>query len=121
MLEGTACFAWYFAGLGAVAPGRAAVVYDRNATVLQQEAVAPVPKATPAGRVEQSATQVATVAEEEPVANDVTPGPAMSEDDLLVAKIHGGVVAGDLKRNLVSIREFAGAHKPGRGMHHWTI
>jgi hypothetical protein len=112
VLEGTACFAWYFAGLGALAPGRAAVVYDRNATVLQQEAVAPVTKATLAGRVEQSPTQVATVAEEEPVANDVTPGPAMSDDDLQVSKIHDAVVAGDLKRNLASIRKFLECGQP---------
>lgn len=107
VLEGTACFAWYFAGLGAVAPGRAAVVYDRNATVLRQEAVAPVPEATPAGRVEQSATHTPRqVPRKSP--SQATPGPAMSDDDWLVAKIHEAVVAGRLKRNLVSIREFVG-------------
>jgi hypothetical protein len=32
----------------------------------------------------------------------------MSDDDRLVAEIHEAVVAGRLKRNLVSIREFVG-------------
>ncbi|CAB3778258.1 hypothetical protein [Pararobbsia alpina] len=106
VLEGTACFAWYFAGLGAAALGRKAVASDRNATSSQPEAVAPIPKATPVGCIEQTAIHAATIAEGESVANDVSPGSAMSEDDLMVAKIHEAVVAGRLKRNLASIRKF---------------
>ena len=37
-----------------------------------------------------------------------TSSPAMSDDDLQVSKIHDAVVAGDLKRNLASIRKFVG-------------
>jgi hypothetical protein len=74
----------------------------------QQEAVAPIPEATPVGRIEQSATQVATVAEKEPVESDATAGPAMSDDDQAIAEIREAVVAGRLERNLVSIREFVG-------------
>lgn len=70
VLEGTACFAWYFAGFGVVVLGRKAVASDRNGTMSQQEAVAPIPKATPAGRVEQTATHAATIAEGESVATD---------------------------------------------------
>ncbi|WP_158934120.1 hypothetical protein [Burkholderia sp. S171] len=112
VLEGTACFAWYFAGLGGLAPSRAAVVFDRNATVPQQEAVAPVTRAMRAGRVEQSPTQVATVAEEEPIESDSTRGPVMSNDDWLLAEIHEAVLAGRLKRNLIAICEFVGLRKP---------
>jgi len=74
--------------------------------MLQQEADAPSIGATPAGRVEQFATPAATVAEGEPVTNDATPGSAMSDDDLPVAKMHDAVVLGDLKRNLASICKF---------------
>jgi hypothetical protein len=106
VLEGTACFEWYFAGIGAVARVRAAVASDRNTTMPQREAVAPVLQATPAGRVEQSATHAATVAEEAPVESDATAGPAMSDDDHVIAEIHETVVAGRLTRNLASIRKF---------------
>jgi hypothetical protein len=107
VLEGTACFAWYFAGLGAVVLGRKAVGYDRNTTELQQEAVASIPEAMSVSRVEQSATHFALVAEQDPFKNDAPPS-AMSDDDRMVAEIHEAVVAGRLKRNLVSIREFVG-------------
>ncbi|RBB37537.1 hypothetical protein DPV79_21310 [Burkholderia reimsis] len=156
VLEGTACYCWYFVGLGAVATRRAAVADDRNATTLESQAivpmpelsqdgrddrdatqaalvepppvafsrpvvasdrnatasrlevVAPIPKARLAGRVEPSATHVATVAEGELVASDACPDPLMSDDDRRIAEIHEAVVAGRLKRNLVSIRKFLG-------------
>lgn len=108
VLEGMACFAWYFVGLGAVAPSRRAVVYERDATASQSAAVAPIPEATPASRVEQAATRVVTVAGEEPVADNATAGPVMSDDDQMIEQIHQAVVAGRLKRNLVSIRKFLG-------------
>jgi hypothetical protein len=60
VLEGVACFCWYYVGLGAAVPSRKAIASDRNAIMLQQEAVAPIPEATLAGRVEQCATHVAT-------------------------------------------------------------
>ena len=70
--------------------------------------VASMPKVTPAGRVEQCATHVATVAEKELVASDACPDSIMSNDDRRIEEIHEAVVAGRLKRNLVSIRKFLG-------------
>ncbi|RBB36982.1 hypothetical protein DPV79_23570 [Burkholderia reimsis] len=108
VVEGAACFGWYFVGLGVVSASRAAVASDRSATVSQWEAVVPMPEVTPAGRVEQCMTHVATVAKGERVASGVCPDPIMSKDDHQIAKIHEAVVAGRLERNLVSIRKFLG-------------
>lgn len=112
VLEGTACFAWYFAGFGVVVRGRKAVASDRNATMSQQETVAPISKATPLGRAEQTATHAATIAEGESVPNGASLGSAISEDDLLVARIHEAIVAGRLTRNLTSIRNFLRCGQP---------
>lgn len=109
VLEGTACFCWYVVGLGAVAtPRGAAVVGDRNATVSRLEVVASMLGMTPAGRVKQCTTHVATVAEGELVASDACFDPIMSNDDRRIKEIHEAVMAGRLKRNLVSIRNFLG-------------
>ena len=60
------------------------------------------------GRVDQSATHVATVAEGKLVASDACSDTIMSNDDRRIEEIHEAVVAGRLKRNLVSIRKFLG-------------
>ncbi|MBF3536326.1 hypothetical protein ISG10_01700 [Burkholderia pseudomallei] len=104
VLEGAACAAWYFAIPKPVQP----VVCDRNATVLQREAVASIPEATPVSRAGPSVTHVATVAEDEILANDAGGISVVSDDDLLVKKIREAVVTGRLRRNLVSIRKFLG-------------
>jgi hypothetical protein len=156
VLEGTACFCWYFVGLGTVATRRAAVVADRNATVLESQAITPMPEppqgcrggqdATQAGVVEAqpvassralaasdriatvsrlkvvvplpearlassvdlSATDASTGPNAEAVVCDTSPGSVTPEDDRLVVVIREAVVAGRLKRNLASIREFLG-------------
>jgi hypothetical protein len=112
VLEGTACFAWYFAGLGAVARGRKAVTSDRNATMSQQEAVAPMSEPPQDSRVGQDATQATAAVETQPVATDERENAVRSEDDLLVEKIHEPVVAGRLKCNLASIRKFLWCGQP---------
>ncbi|CAJ4224554.1 putative twin-arginine translocation pathway signal protein [Burkholderia pseudomallei] len=112
VLEGMACFAWYFAGLGLAESGRETVMSARNATTSRQEAVAPIPEATPAACVELIQTRAATIVTDQSVANDARPDHAMPEDDLLVAKIHEAVVAGRLKRNLASIRKFLECGQP---------
>ncbi|WCM19793.1 hypothetical protein NDK50_20660 [Paraburkholderia bryophila] len=61
VLEGTACFCWYVVGLGAVATRRAAVGDDRNTTVFELPAIAPMPKPQQGGRDGQDATQAACV------------------------------------------------------------
>ncbi|KGS49955.1 hypothetical protein X961_2978 [Burkholderia pseudomallei MSHR5613] len=104
VLEGAACAAWYFAIPKPVQP----VVCDRNTTALQREAVASIPEATPVSRAGLSVTHVATVAEDEILENDAGRSSVVSDDDLLVEKIREAVVAGRLRRNLVSIRKFLG-------------
>ncbi|GAB6847475.1 hypothetical protein [Paraburkholderia kururiensis] len=106
VLEGLACFAWYFVGLGTVVPSRKAVAPESHTTVMHQETVAPILEVTPAGCVAQATTQVATAGEKESIVNDSSPDVAMSEDDQLIAKIHEEVAAGRLTRNLASIRKF---------------
>ena len=69
-------------------------------------------EATPAGCVESSATPGACLADDEPVENDVTPDAATPEDDRLVAQIRDAVVAGDLGRDLASIRKFLHCGQP---------
>ncbi|KVX34775.1 hypothetical protein WT32_18385 [Burkholderia anthina] len=108
VLEGAACAAWYFAIPKPGQPGRVAAVCERNTTVPQREAVASIPEATPVSRAERSVTYVATVAEDEILANDAGGSSVMSDDDLLVEKIREAVVAGRLRRNLASIRSFLG-------------
>jgi len=112
VLEGMACFAWYFAGPGLAASDRETVVSARNASSSRQEAVATIPDATSAACGELIQTRAATIATGQPVANDAGPDNAIPEDDLLVAKIHEAVVAGRLKRNLASIRKFLGCGQP---------
>lgn len=106
--EAAAYCAWYFAILRPVRPGRATVASDWNATLPQQDGVTPVVEETLPGRVEQCATHVTTMPAGEPVANDASRGPAMSDDDRRIAEIRGAVVAGRLKRNLASLRKFVG-------------
>lgn len=108
VLEGAACAAWYFAIPKPVRSSRVAVICDRNTTVPQREAVASIPEATPVSRAGPSATHVATVAEDEIFENDAGETSIVSDDDLLVKKIREAVVAGRLRRNLVSIRKFLG-------------
>ncbi|ABK06940.1 MULTISPECIES: hypothetical protein [Burkholderia cepacia complex] len=91
-----------------VASSRAVVASERNATVSRLEVVAPIGKARLADRVDQSATHAATLTDEEAVVNDASPGVATPDDDRLVAEIREAVVAGRLKRNLMSIRAFVG-------------
>jgi hypothetical protein len=111
VLEGTACFAWYFAGLGLVALDRAAIVDDKK-TVLQSQAVVSVPEPQQDGRDWQVATHTATLAEGEAVVNDASAATATSDDDRLVAEIHEAVVAGKLRRDLASIRKFLRCGQP---------
>jgi len=108
VVEGAACFGWYFVGLGVVAGSPAEVACDRNATVLQRGAVGPMPDVTPAGRVERCMTGVATAENTKSVASDACPDSPMSNDDRQIAKIREAVLAGRLSRNLVSIRKFLG-------------
>ncbi|WP_176114835.1 hypothetical protein [Burkholderia cepacia] len=91
-----------------VASSRAVVASGRNATVSRLDVVASMPEVTPEGRVEQCTTHVATGAEKELVASDGCPDSVMSNDDRRIEEIHEAVVAGRLKRNLVSIRKFLG-------------
>lgn len=112
VLEGMACFAWYFAGGGLAASDLEKVVSTRNAKTSRQEAVATIPEATPTACVELIQTRAATIGTDQSVANDAGPDHAMPEDDLLVAKIHEAVVAGRLKRNLASIRKFLECGQP---------
>lgn len=108
VLEGTACYCWYVVGLGPVATRRAVVASDRNSTVSRPEVVSSMPQVRLPGRVDQSATHVATVAEGKLVASDACSDTIMSNDDRRIEEIHEAVVAGRLKRNLVSIRKFLG-------------
>jgi len=80
--------------------------------VLQQEVVAPMPGATAAGRVGQTDSHAAAIAEAKSVASDSSRSSDMSEDDLLIAKIHEAVIAGRLTRNLASIRRFLECGQP---------
>lgn len=112
VLEGAACVAWYLAIPRPGLSKRAALVDDRNTTVLQQEVVAPMPGATAAGRVGQTDSHAAAIAEAKSVASDSSRSSDMSEDDLLIAKIHEAVIAGRLTRNLASIRRFLECGQP---------
>ncbi|WP_175867933.1 hypothetical protein [Burkholderia diffusa] len=87
---------------------RAVVASDRNSTVSRPEVVSSMPQVRLPGRVDQSATHVATVAEGKLVASDACSDTIMSNDDRRIEEIHEAVVAGRLKRNLVSIRKFLG-------------
>lgn len=87
---------------------RAVVASDRNSTVSRPEVVSSMPQVRLPGRVDQSATHVATVAEGKLVASDACSDTTMSNDDRRIEEIHEAVVAGRLKRNLVSIRKFLG-------------
>ncbi|WP_395061132.1 hypothetical protein [Paraburkholderia silvatlantica] len=111
VLEGAACVAWYFAIPGPARRDRAAVVCDPDATALPQEAVAPNVGVIPAGRVELSATLIAT-AERDSLVNGSDGLSKMSEDDHLIEKIHEAVVAGNLRRDLASIRKFVRCGQP---------
>ncbi|RQU27461.1 hypothetical protein DF147_35215 [Burkholderia cenocepacia] len=91
-----------------VASSRVVVASGRNATVSRLDVVAPMPEVAPAGRVEQCTTHAATGAEKELVASDACPDSIMSNDDRRIEEIREAVVAGRLKRNLVSIRKFLG-------------
>ncbi|MGB8416984.1 hypothetical protein [Paraburkholderia sp.] len=106
VLEGVACFAWYFAALRPVVVGRTAISFDGKTTLPQHESVAPVPDVMSGSRVEWTDGHAAGISVSESIAKGLDGNPAMSEDDLLVAKIHEAVVAGRLTRNLASIRKF---------------
>ncbi|HDR9181075.1 TPA: hypothetical protein QDB06_001614 [Burkholderia vietnamiensis] len=91
-----------------VVSSRAVVASGRNATGSRLDVVASMPEVAPAGRVEQCTTHVATRAEKELVASDGCLDSILSNDDRRIEEIHEAVVAGRLKRNLVSIRKFLG-------------
>lgn len=112
VVEGTACFAWYFAGIRRVATARTAVVSDRQTTMPRHEPVAPVPDVMSGSRVEESDGHAADIAVSESVADDATGSSAMTEDDVLVAKIHEAVLAGRVTRNLAAIRKFLRCGQP---------
>jgi hypothetical protein len=106
VLEGTACFAWYLAGPGAITPRRKSVASDESASVSRCVAVVQRPEATTDSRAEQSDGRAMIASDRAPVDNDAHCASCFTEDDLQVAKIREAVLAGHLKRNLKSIREF---------------
>ncbi|MFM0213247.1 hypothetical protein PQQ96_38315 [Paraburkholderia sediminicola] len=70
VLEGTAGFARYLAGIRPVAPGRTAVASDRMTTMPQHEAVVPILEATSGSRGEQTVGHAASIADRESVAGE---------------------------------------------------
>jgi hypothetical protein len=112
VVEGTACFAWHFADIRRGATGCTAVVSDEQTAIPQPETVAPILKATLDSHAEQTDGHLADIVMREPFANDASESPAMTEDELLVAKIYEAVAAGHLTRNLASIRKFLECGQP---------
>lgn len=106
VLEGVACFAWYFAGLRRVSVGRTAVASDHQTTMPQHEPVVSLPAVAPDSRVGSTAVVLTVPVGLETVADGTRGDTELSEDELLVAQIHEAVVAGRMKRNLASIRKF---------------
>ncbi|MCZ2903223.1 hypothetical protein [Burkholderia thailandensis] len=118
VLEGAACVGWYFVG-GVVEMRGRATVDDRDTTGLKEQVVASIPEMTSAGRIESVTTGDTTASACDLVATDAgasvidhaAAGAAPPDDDEMIAKIREAVVAGQLKRNLVSIRKFLGCRQ----------